>query len=89
MVFWTYTYFLLASALTKIGALIMVIGLTFGQEKKVFGQVRLFRNQRYYPCFGLHQANLAVIFCFCYIPKFLPFIQIKVKMCQSEQLAYG
>lgn len=85
----TYTYFALESALTKIGALFMVIGLTFGHERKGFGQVRLFRDQRYYPCFGLHQANLAVIFCFCYIPKFLPFIQIKVKMCQSEQLAYG
>lgn len=64
MYFCTYAYFALENALTKIGALFMVIGLTFGQEKKGFGQVRLFRNQRYYPCFCLHQGNLAVIFCF-------------------------
>lgn len=44
MYFCSYTYFALESALTKIGALFMVVGLTFGQERKGFGQVRLFRN---------------------------------------------
>lgn len=62
--FFTYTYFALENALTKISALFMVVGLTFGQERKGFGQVMLFQNQRYYPCVGLPQPeHLAYGWC--------------------------